>query len=87
MHVLSMERYGCCRTCLGMGEIKRIECGICGGTGFSGDSMDYIDPSQALRSPRQNKALSVKAISYESLTQIAVSAMVSSQKFGRTNVS
>lgn len=47
------ERYGACRSCKGHGKLaicgEVVECGICGGTGFSGDAMDYVDPSYALR--------------------------------------
>lgn len=75
------ERYGACRSCLGQGSRtianEWLECGMCGGTGFSGDAMDYIDPSNALRirsshgKPRFNNREAI---------ELAVQALTSSQK-------
>lgn len=42
------ERYGPCLRCVGHGCVLqdgyRIECGRCGGTGFSGSIGDYPNP-------------------------------------------
>jgi hypothetical protein len=50
------ERYGACRMCRGTGRNRvwgGADCTICGGTGYSGDAYDLIDPAYALRMPRQ----------------------------------
>lgn len=77
-----MERYGICKTCRGTGEINGHEC-LCGGTGFSGDAMDLLYPEEALRiKGGQGKSQPVR--SRDELIELAVSAMVSSnKKFGR----
>jgi hypothetical protein len=80
----SMERYGVCKSCLGLGDKNNHECGTCGGTGFSGDAMDYLYPEQSLRiNTRLGYQQSVKSMPYASLIEIAISAMVPPKNFGR----
>lgn len=35
------ERYSSCKFCRGSGKLRDDECGMCGGTGFSGDALLY----------------------------------------------
>jgi hypothetical protein len=54
-HAASLgERYGACKICGGRGYLlkwdavllrdEKKECGVCEGTGFSGDATEYRDP-------------------------------------------
>lgn len=62
-----MERYGACKSCRGTGGLNQNECGMCGGTGFSGDAMDYLDPQHALRIARRARVGSDKPKRYDAI--------------------
>lgn len=52
------ERYGSCLRCKGYGSVAsanrvRVECGRCGGTGFSGDAMAYLETEQRMDRERE----------------------------------
>jgi hypothetical protein len=72
------ERYGCCKRCSGQGSLGINECSLCGGTGFSGDAMDYVDPRYALRTERKRDI--EPDSKKESTHEIAVQAFLSSNK-------
>ena len=53
-----MERYGKCNWCAGFGKLLTrsdgyIECSLCGGTGFSGDSILWYEKERA--TPREKE--------------------------------
>jgi hypothetical protein len=66
------ERYGACRSCLGSGSKNNTWCGLCQGTGWSGDIMDYLNPHYALRFPWMMKE---KKRSPEDALALAIESM------------